>query len=715
MAAVISAYQSLPASLDRANHDVAARAALLGPEPGAALAFVRDEIADEIYPGVLRGARGALQAGAANSLDKSVLLAALLSAHGHRVRFARCTLEADEAARRAAAMFDRPVRGPRTLDLEPALRTALVRSGLSEARAGELLKARRDSRARLDKAIFATARGDLQVVKDTMSSGGLSPVSPVADPRIVADAGSHFWIQLNRKGAWEDMNPTVGATQGKPGSPTCTPDATYEQLPADVFQTLHLTLRNEYVDGNKLRSETVLAHQFKVADLYGQVLQLVNVGIPTPGGLLKADKLERFLPFAHTPDGVFPGTEFVAISAPDSVAGGIADAFSGGGGDEAPVLAAQWIDFVIAAPGRKTASSRALIDLVKPTERANAAIATRPSAEDVTLALTQTWAVAVSAGVIDQGAAIAAAYHDLDAKAAGRAFDTPLEKDQEDDELRIARAGSEQALLAITALSYASLAERALATHGATYTNLRLVRDQPMLTIASLAFRQRSDNQEMVGELTVDLRHDHIRVIPKSPADAMDGFWARALHGLIDGALEHHLPSLAVRAEHASDVPPDARFDTSRAFQLAREQNIGIRASHGAEAARQLREDLSEVGGDRLAKESTDQTVIVMPAGAVTNAGEPRFAMWTIDRTSGALQSILDTGLRGQATTEGRLVRLINFLEKQIHRCVAAGRSPVTCRQMFQMWADAANRLRSLRSLPGRINVNNGQFTGFTF
>jgi hypothetical protein len=34
---------------------------------------------------------------------------------------------------------------------------------------------------------------------------------------------------------------------------------------------------------------------------------------------------------------------------------------------------------------------------------------------------------------------------------------------------------------------------------------------------------------------------------------------------------------------------------------------------------------------------------------------------------------------------------------------------------MFQLWADAANELRALRNLPGRINMSNGTFTGFTF
>ncbi len=58
--------------------------------------FVADEISYEPYPGVLRGALGTLQARAGNSVDKALLLAALLDASLIPYRFARGRL--DEAA-----------------------------------------------------------------------------------------------------------------------------------------------------------------------------------------------------------------------------------------------------------------------------------------------------------------------------------------------------------------------------------------------------------------------------------------------------------------------------------------------------------------------------------------------------------------------------------------------------------------------------------------
>ena len=61
--------------------------------------FVADDVRYEPYAGILRGARGTLAARAGNSLDKSLLLAALLDASLVRYRFARGPLDPTTAAR----------------------------------------------------------------------------------------------------------------------------------------------------------------------------------------------------------------------------------------------------------------------------------------------------------------------------------------------------------------------------------------------------------------------------------------------------------------------------------------------------------------------------------------------------------------------------------------------------------------------------------------
>ena len=60
--------------------------------------FVADEIRYEPYAGILRGAIGALDAGAGNSVDKSLLLAALLDESAIPYRFVRGALDETAAA-----------------------------------------------------------------------------------------------------------------------------------------------------------------------------------------------------------------------------------------------------------------------------------------------------------------------------------------------------------------------------------------------------------------------------------------------------------------------------------------------------------------------------------------------------------------------------------------------------------------------------------------
>ncbi|MBI4864791.1 MAG: hypothetical protein HY815_31725, partial [Candidatus Riflebacteria bacterium] len=79
------------ASMAHVADPVAARTRLLGGDVERCFRFVRDHVDLEVYPGVLRGARGTLLGRAGNAADRSLLLAALLG-RAHPVRFAMGTL-----------------------------------------------------------------------------------------------------------------------------------------------------------------------------------------------------------------------------------------------------------------------------------------------------------------------------------------------------------------------------------------------------------------------------------------------------------------------------------------------------------------------------------------------------------------------------------------------------------------------------------------------
>jgi len=86
---------------------IVAEANALGNE-AAVFAFVRDRIANQIYNGSLRGARGTLWTMGGNSLDKASLLIALLGALNIQAEYVQGTLSGAAASNAILAMFPPP-------------------------------------------------------------------------------------------------------------------------------------------------------------------------------------------------------------------------------------------------------------------------------------------------------------------------------------------------------------------------------------------------------------------------------------------------------------------------------------------------------------------------------------------------------------------------------------------------------------------------------
>jgi hypothetical protein len=715
---LLAAFQALPAKVDRSAFDVAAKASSLGSSPDAAFAFVRDEIANDLYPGVLRGSAGTLQARSGNDLDKSLLLAALLSAMGGEIRFARCDLTAETVQQRIAEVWrERHGSQAKPDDIRATLKTVLVQNGLSDARASTLAEGRQRARDTLDQAVRVTAASDFEVVRGAMSRAGIGFRPLPSDNRLAEEARSHFWVQFKREEGWQDLDPSISSH--KAGSTICSIADTVAELPAQVFQTLTVSIRNEYIDGEALRSETVLTQQFRTSDLHGQILMLNNVGLEGEGEMLqKAGGIDRFVPFLSVNEDVFPGEEFRVASKAAAGAGGMFGAFGGAVSrdSEASSIAAQWIDFVIEAPGRRSEVSRALVDWVDPAERRTGVIKTRANSAAVVVALEQSAAIAISAGPIHPAAAMGSAFRDLDAAAVGRVFDGLTQpSDQTDTDW----AAIGDRLLGAKALAYAVASERMLQVLSASSgANLRLIRDQPMIAITNLSIRLGADGKP-TAEASVDLRHSRIRVLTKSDQYVSEAAWANVMHGLIDGALEHHLSQPTVQPRNGLPDSNSATIDTSRILELARAQQIDVRAAVGSSANELLLGALASVGGVRLAAEVTDVTAIVAPSRAPSFNGRQKFGLWTVDLQTGELLSLLDTGLRGQQGEYEKLNRLVNFLQTQVRRCVAnlatpGGRGRMSrCRAMFDMWAQAANELLKASRGGVKLDVSGGNFMGW--
>ena len=109
--AAAKGYAALGKDLPRDRFDVKAAAALAGRDPAKALAWVRENTRFVPYRGVLRGPAGVLMDRRGNSLDRALLLAALLGEAGKRVRLARATLPPERAEQMLASAWEGLGRG----------------------------------------------------------------------------------------------------------------------------------------------------------------------------------------------------------------------------------------------------------------------------------------------------------------------------------------------------------------------------------------------------------------------------------------------------------------------------------------------------------------------------------------------------------------------------------------------------------------------------
>lgn len=169
--------------------DVRAAAARLGNDRARILESVQ-ALGWEPYAGVLRDAGGTLAAGSGNSIDRALLLQAMLEAGGGKTRLMRAALPPEEGARLLAAFRPRAAAAAALpageLGLDPALvaKAAEERAREHAALIEEVLEAARPEAARL---------------------GGLLGAR---EPKPLEAPVEHWWVQVEEKGAWIDLDPS---------------------------------------------------------------------------------------------------------------------------------------------------------------------------------------------------------------------------------------------------------------------------------------------------------------------------------------------------------------------------------------------------------------------------------------------------------------------------------------------------------------------------
>jgi hypothetical protein len=286
---LMAALEALNRKIDHSLFEIDALAQRLGSDPTTIFRFVRDEIRYEPYYGVLRGAQGTLISRAGNSLDRSLLEAALLQKAGYEVEIARGTLDQDVARELVARLWEptRPVPSamPSLEVLAPDLSKAL------EVTPEELLNTAAEMRTRREavtKDLITYVNGESDRLLKELTAAGVNPEVVTTDDALIAEAREHYWVRYRRPGTdWTDLDPAFAdAGPGKTRTaaedhfpPGAVPEDRYHHLRVAV------TLRTAQIEGDRdsSMSDTVmLDRELRVGDQQTNNIVLANQPNPVP-------------------------------------------------------------------------------------------------------------------------------------------------------------------------------------------------------------------------------------------------------------------------------------------------------------------------------------------------------------------------------------------------------------------------------------------------
>ena len=247
--------------------DVDALAQTLGT-PQAAFEFVRDQVAFEPYPGVMKGARATLITRGGNSLDRALLLAAILKQSGVEAKIAHGKLSPEKAQ----SLIQQTAASPGSFEQIVHSLAGRAPTGTLTDHQQELGKRLQDQGQRAGGMLRDAVQRNLPLLQTAVKTR--SDAGPAAATRQLASVQDHYWVRATIGGQETDLDPTLkGAAPNyklAEAEDTFDPDALDDAL----FQHLQLRLVAEYLDDGSLQSRDVLSKDVRAADLFGRNLRL---------------------------------------------------------------------------------------------------------------------------------------------------------------------------------------------------------------------------------------------------------------------------------------------------------------------------------------------------------------------------------------------------------------------------------------------------------
>jgi len=232
--------EELRSHVDRSQFDTEVLLEKLDYDETNIVAFVRDEIGFEQYPGLLRGARGTLSSRAGNALDQSVLLAGLLKDAGFDARIVRGVLSEEQARRLLDGLPQERAPAKEVGD------TAAMLEAI-ESFCQDLALDCADAKALFEGAGGATPSEEEQRLLtrytqaseqlfDAIAQAGFEPGQGAGIDALIEEARDYFWVEfrMGQGKAWEAVHPAFGDATVQDLVPERT-SVHAEQVPDDLL------------------------------------------------------------------------------------------------------------------------------------------------------------------------------------------------------------------------------------------------------------------------------------------------------------------------------------------------------------------------------------------------------------------------------------------------------------------------------------------------
>ena len=232
----------------------------LGRELGtieAAFEWVRDHTRPVPYRGVLRGANGVLQDRQGNSLDRSLLLAALLTAQGHETRLVRGTLTDPDHLHALEQTWQTPF-DPHTAQaqsLDRSIEQAMAEHGFEEALDWQVADFLTEAQQLEDH--WQSVQGDLGRLLAGLIGNQIDlrqPVIAAPDPDNWRD---HWWVEVDHEEGWRSLDPAL--PDALPGQTLAEADQhlSIDELPDKMRHALDISVVATVSEGDE-KTEHVL-------------------------------------------------------------------------------------------------------------------------------------------------------------------------------------------------------------------------------------------------------------------------------------------------------------------------------------------------------------------------------------------------------------------------------------------------------------------------